>query len=378
MYVHVLLLLCASKFLLSHTFTFHRSLQPQRSPDAQKLVASIEGAPSFSLFNQSFDSFGDGHYFNVDASLQNDSFGMVRATSVDNDGPNILQSTSVGNFSQQLLASGSGALTLGYSPVNSFGNVSASGGSRRGGTMMVVGGNEGRASSPTQVLGMYRSYSASGNGGPGPGGARPPSALEDSHLRMSVGSFGSPSMAYSRSYGGEPAGASPYYYPPGGPMRSQDNMDKFNPAFHIFLRRHRNAFKDCTFLLPGLKAALLETPRNETGDGPPTSSPSGEDTMVRALVHGGSCPFAPVHVLRVSNLILYRRKRRRASHLLCSEIQVPTTLPLPGVVLNVLFSRLEGIRIETATLEQQGLKSRRTEARFSAVKKTWIDRSLRP
>jgi hypothetical protein len=158
--------------------------------------------------------------------------------------------------------------------------------------MMVVGGNEGRASSPTQVLGMYRSYSASGNGGPG--AARPSSGLEDSHLRMSVGSFGSPSMAYSRSYGGEPAGASPYYYPPGGPLRSQDNMDKFNPTFHNFLRRHRNAFKDCTFLLPGLKAALLETPRSEAGDGPPTSSPSVEDTMVRAPSRGNLRCFTSV------------------------------------------------------------------------------------
>jgi hypothetical protein len=257
--------------ILQHRF------QPQRSPDAQKLAASIENAPSFSLFNQSFDSFGDGHYFNVDASLQNDSFGMVRVSSVDNDGSggNILQSASVGNFSQQLLASGSGALTLGYSPVNSFGNVSVSGGSRRGGTTLVVGGPEPRPTSPTQVLGMYRSYSAGGGGGTG----RAQSSLEDSHLRLSLGSFGAPSMAYSRSYGGEPAGVAPYYYAPAGPTRSHDNVDKLNPSFHTFLRKHRNAFKDCTFLLPGLKASLLETPGNEAGDSA-QSSPEGSGNTV--------------------------------------------------------------------------------------------------
>ena len=38
-------------------------------------------APSFTLFNQSFDSFA-GDYFNVDAALHNDSFGMVRTGSL--------------------------------------------------------------------------------------------------------------------------------------------------------------------------------------------------------------------------------------------------------------------------------------------------------
>ena len=258
-----------------------------------KLAASIENAPSFSLFNQSFDSFGDGHYFNVDATLQNDSFGMVRAASVDADvATQILQSTSVGNFSQQLLASGSGALTLGYSPVNSFGNVSAAGGgggggpmARRSGSILVVGGSDGRATSPTQVLGMYRSYSAGGGGVAATAGSatsRPvPAAvggpLDDSHLRMSVGSFGAPSMAFSRSYGEPSVAPSSYYYP--GQSRSSHEAFDNSPSFHSFLRRHRNAFKDCIFLLPGLKAALSETPRNDGGE--VRSSPNALDGTVR-------------------------------------------------------------------------------------------------
>jgi hypothetical protein len=208
---------------------------------------------------------------------------MVRAGSVDADGTTqILQSSSVG-----LLASNSGALTLGYSPVNSFGNVSASGGgSRRGGNLLVVGGTEPRATSPTQVLGMYRSYS----GGAGAMVQRPVlGPLEDSHYRMSVGSFGSPSMAYSRSYG-EHTSASPCYYYP-GPSRSHENLDK-SPPFHSFLRKHRNAFKDCTFLLPGLKAALLEAPRNESGD-PVRSCPTGLDGSV-------SCDLVDLSVFATS------------------------------------------------------------------------------
>lgn len=192
---------------------------------------------------------------------------MGRTASVDPDSAaQILRSTSNGNISQQLLAAtGSGALTIGYSPVNSFGNLSASG-PRRSGNMMVVGGPDPRASSPTaQVLGMYRSYSG---GGPRSG------PLDDSHLRMSVGSFGAPSMAFSRSYG-EPGPSPNYYY--GGPGRPHEGSDK-NPPFYSFLKRYRAAFKNCTFLLPGLKAALLETPLPESGEQSrpnPTSSDSG-------------------------------------------------------------------------------------------------------
>ena len=50
-------------------------LQPSRSPKP----GSIEMAPSFNLFNQSFDSIGDTGFFNVggplDSALQSTSFG---------------------------------------------------------------------------------------------------------------------------------------------------------------------------------------------------------------------------------------------------------------------------------------------------------------
>ena len=176
-------------------------LQENRSPEDSK-SNSIETAPSFSLFNQSFDSFGDGNYFNVDSTLHNDSFGMGRIASVDPESATQILHTSSGNFSQQILTANSGALTLGYSPVNSFGNVSAAQGpSRRSGTTMVVGGGADPSTSPSQAL-VYRSYSN--------GGARP---LDDSHLRMSVGSFGlgASSVPYSRSDGGGPAKAPAFY-----------------------------------------------------------------------------------------------------------------------------------------------------------------------
>jgi hypothetical protein len=214
---------------------------------------------------------------------------MVRTASTiaDNDATaQILQSSlSNGNISttQMLAPSASGQLTIGYSPVNSFGNVSAAAatvpmrtGSHGGGRTMLLGGGPEVLSptAPPQVLGIYRSYS-----GAGPNGPRP---LDDSHLRMSVGSFGAQSMSYGvggGGGGGRPFGDNntitvstnnngPYnsnnngsYYGL-GPTRSLDDVGDRMPAFYVFLRKYKTAFKDCSFLLPGLKAALLETPKD--------------------------------------------------------------------------------------------------------------------
>jgi hypothetical protein len=252
-------------------------------------------APSFNLFNQSFDSFGDAQYFNVDSTLQNDSFGMVRSNSIENEGgaTQLLQKTasSGGNFSQQVLnGTGSGALTIGYSPVNSFGTTTASMGPRRGGNMMVLGGSDGRAASPTQVLGgMYRSYSgASGHPRQGPGSG----PLDDSHMRMSVGSFGSHAMPYGRPYG-DPT-ASPYYNYSMGPSRSHESHDR-TPPFYLLLRKYKNAFKDCMFLLPGLKAALLESPLSDRDQAASSNSdavPVSQSTSLwKTIIRLSICAF---------------------------------------------------------------------------------------
>ena len=253
--------------------------QPQRSDGSKAGGSMIDIAPSFNLFNQSFDSFGDANYFNVDSTLQaDDSFGLGQTESVGNDvaTQEVLRKNS-STFSTQFLAhSGSGALTIGYSPVNSFGNASATAASRRGssstGNMMVVGGgHDARSSSPTQVLGMYRSYSG--------GTVRP---LDDSHLRMSVGSFGGQSMSgYNRSSYADPSASPPsnYYM---GPIRSHESVDRM-PPFYMLLRKFRAAFKECTFLLPGVKSALLENAMSDRNDGD-TSDMHGEDPSVRALL----------------------------------------------------------------------------------------------
>lgn len=111
---------------------------------------------------------------------------------------------------------------------------------------MVVGGQDTRSSSPSQVLGMYRSYS-------GGAGARP---LDDSHLRMSVGSFGGHSvLGYNRSYG-DPLPPPSNYYP--GPVRSHEGSDRM-PHFYVLLRKFNESFKDCTFLLPGVKLSLMDS-----------------------------------------------------------------------------------------------------------------------
>ena len=215
-------------------------------------------APSFNLFNQSFDSFGDTFNVvgNLDASLQSASFGALGATASGEFGTGaaLTRSQSGGNNTQQLLgSSGSGALTFGMSPVNSFGNGPSTHSSRRG--TIMLGGQDHRSASPTQVLGMYHSYSGGGsygmlrsNNSMGP--------LEDSHLRLSAGSFGAaPSLShnYTRSFGAENSVMS---Y--NGRMAQSHEGGEGGQMFYIFLKKHRAAFKDCTFLLPGLKAALLE------------------------------------------------------------------------------------------------------------------------
>jgi hypothetical protein len=214
------------------------------------------------LFNQSFDSLADVAYFPVDSSLQNDSFGMARSSSLlePDPGSHILRPiASMENQSQQLLHSSvSGALTLGYSPVNSFGTAappippSASGLRRGGGSaMMVVGGSDYRAASPNQVLGTLGSYSI----------PRPPPGqdlLDDCHVHMST-SFGTHSIAFARSYGTEPI-ASNIYGQPHPSMRTSPSHESndSDPIFYLFLRKYKIAFASCLFLLPGLKTALLE------------------------------------------------------------------------------------------------------------------------
>jgi hypothetical protein len=196
----------------------------------------------------------------LDASLQSASFGVGPMASMDLDKREVSlnRSMSGGNNIQQLMGgSGSaGALTFGMSPNNSFGGAPNS--STR--TTMVLGGQDGRSASPTQVLGMYRSYS--GTGSPKPNR----SPLDDSHIRMSGGSFGAPSIgnAYTRSFGGE--GPPP---PPPGQYRSnsmghqdapKDGPADGPPRFYTLLKKYRGAFQECTFLLPGLKQALLDDP----------------------------------------------------------------------------------------------------------------------
>lgn len=261
--------------------------------------------PSFTLFNQSFDSFGE-NYFSVDATMQAaDSFGMSRTGSTVLPPPEEPASTLQPNLSNgpglQVNLSGSntllgpsasGHLTIGYSPVNSFGNPTAS--PKRGNaSMMVLGGPGHRSSSPTQVLGMYRSYS--GNSG------RPlPPTMEDPHMRMPPSNYGGPGPMppYGRPppqpYGADP----PYARPPPMP-ESAGNM----PPFYVFLRRCRGAFTGCSFLLPGLKAALLEAPTDGFVDaiGPETPysrhyDASPQDIKIaRRRVESSVCAFGGNH-----------------------------------------------------------------------------------
>lgn len=286
-----------------HSTTQQRAVDMfERSPEAPKHSPSIDIAPSFTLFNQSFD-LGDndlGESY-LESTLNAESFGMVRTGSTEPE--NVLRSAfSSGNASTQLLGpSASGQLTIDYSPVNSFGNVSAAPPRRSGsgGNMMLLGGPEARPSSPTQVLSTYsQGYGASGPVGNGIVARAGP--LEDSHLRMSVGSFGAQSYGRAAAhYGGEPG-----YYPGGpGPEKAGDRT----PPFYVFLRKYKDAFTGCAFLLPGLKAALLES-SSSSDKSPPESpaqkksppgyggDPSPHDIVIaRRRVESSICAFGGSH-----------------------------------------------------------------------------------
>ena len=265
----------------------------QRSPEAPKQAPSIDINPSFTLFNQSFDSLGD-NYLGVESTLNAESFGMVGGGMVGgSDAENALRTAfSTGNGSTQLLApSASGHLSLGYSPVNSFGNLSSAPPPRRsgsGGNMMLLGGGpEERASSPTQVLSSYSQGYGAGRQGP----------LDDGHLRMGGGSFGGPS--YGRPSDMADSGAQ--YF---------DEAEKVNdgtPHFYNFLRKYKDAFSGCSFVLPGLKTVFLESspsdvkgttghPETKSSHGYPENTPSAQDLVIaRRRVESSVCAFGGSH-----------------------------------------------------------------------------------
>lgn len=238
--------------------------QPHRSPretaGPPQPSSSIDMAPSFNLFNQSFDSIGDtANFFNVsgplDSALQSTSFGVAAALSKD-ETTELHLSSSVGNLSQQLLAGS----TFEMSPNNSFGN----GGSvmrSRGGNLIVLGGGQERPSSPHQFLEGYSS--------------RP---------------YAPPQAPPSQSYRQGP--------PPYQAFSHPETIDGA-PGFYFYLKRHKGAFKDCSFLLPGLKVALLQTSdvKEEASDDTskrqnPYSEPNPQDIEVaRRRVISAVCAF---------------------------------------------------------------------------------------
>jgi hypothetical protein len=229
-------------------------------------------APSFTLFNQSFDSFGDVQYFANDSSLQADSFGLAQVESVGGENLVLRKDAS-------FPLANSGSLTLGYSPVNSFGNGSRVGGSSHR-SMMVVGGHDARSTSPTQVLNMYRSYSSV------------PRSAASATLEASRSSGGMQMMMNSGSasfgmYGGGRSSAaydpaSPIYDAHAPPLPPPMNS---TPPFYYLLRKFREAFRGITFLLPGIKECMIPPPPEIT----PSSAPNhtAEDiTTVKASPSG--------------------------------------------------------------------------------------------
>jgi hypothetical protein len=284
--------------LRSNTTDNNLFFDPQRSPKSDSAgppqpTNSLDMAPSFSLFNQSFDSLGDtANFFNVggplDAALQSTSFGGTASLLEDRSGLGIgeLQLTA-SNGTFKLNASGSGgALTFGMSPTNSSGNGPTSSFSTRGGNITLLG-NDHRAASPSQIMELgFRS-------GAGSPRSKPSASMDDGNLRLSA-SMGSP--IYSRPYVGDGGQSShghyqhssslhpfghPYQsapYPTHRPFRgSTAPAPDGAPHFYVFLRRHVDAFREVTFLLPGLKNVMGNATSAKKDDNEETPKRQGRD-----------------------------------------------------------------------------------------------------
>jgi hypothetical protein len=327
----------------SNSFEEKKSAQPdpasprhspelQRSPTSTpggppQQTSSLDMAPSFSLFNQSFDSLGDaGGFFNVSSTLgsalESTSFGG--AGSLDDKVLTDLQLTaSNGTFKLGASSSG-GALTFGMSPTNSFGNGPTS--ASRSSNIFLLGGQDNRASSPSQVLDIYRTTSVSS-----PRAKKYDDDVGTGNLRLSGsllaspslgnysmrGSFGAdvPMMPQHQGYHPPPPlhhlslyhRSSPYHH---RPCRSTAPAPDGAPGFYVFLRKHREAFREITFLLPGLKSYVTKghnhsnckdeknnTPRRKSRDHSPYDEPSEhESAIARRRIASAVCAFGGTFV----------------------------------------------------------------------------------
>lgn len=290
---------------------------PQRSPKSQttgpaitmsppQLTNSLDMAPSFSLFNQSFDSLGDtAQFFNVgsalDSAMLNSSTSFElktsgsRSPSSPSPADQVIQlSSSNGTF--KLNASMSGGAIFGMSPTNSFGNGPSASFSTNtpggpGGSVTVLGGNSahGTSSSPSQVLDLYKnggsieevdlrlsaslgspmigtagSYSSSRPFATGVEGGPPQPSLAGGDYSKSSGSGGSSNNARRNHLSPRPQRRyssgqnSNAYRPQRASSAGPPNKDG-SPRFYNFLRKNRDAFLDATFLLPDLKDVVMES-----------------------------------------------------------------------------------------------------------------------
>jgi hypothetical protein len=117
--------------------------------------------------------------------------------------------------------------------------------------MMVLGGEQNGSSSPSQVLDMYQSSYTGGDS------SKAKERPTDAGHSMRGPSMGNNVYVNTSSFGQAPLSGHMRGPSTGGP----ENADG-GPNFYFFLKRNKDAFKECLFLLPGLKAALLETPQN--------------------------------------------------------------------------------------------------------------------
>mmetsp|Transcript_28807 Transcript_28807/g.63433 ORF Transcript_28807/g.63433 Transcript_28807/m.63433 type:complete len:1583 (+) Transcript_28807:356-5104(+) len=211
------------------------SFDPMKSPNGKTNMLELQGpmidnAPSFALFNTSFDSLGEPSKLGMTMSgglgiTASFSFGLgvpsIKSRDEGTQGGGVVSGSPYPVPSNSLRLSGSGSIG-GFAPSNSFGEQRPP---TKGAKLMVLGGGSTFASDERGAAGIILNGTSSGDGSSGPSIGRERSGSSVTPLSFRKAEFAPRSVI----------------------------------EFYGVLTCHKQAFEGYTFLLPGLKEALAES-----------------------------------------------------------------------------------------------------------------------
>ena len=231
-----------------------------KSPNGKTNMLELQGpmidnAPSFALFNTSFDSLGEPSKLGMTMSgglgiTASFSFGLgvpsIKSRDEGMQGGGVVSGNPFPGPSNSLRLSGSGSIG-GFVPSNSFGEQRPP---TKGAKLMVLGGGSTFASDERHAAGIILNGTSSGDGSSGP------------------------SLGRARS------GSS--VTPPS--FRKAEFAPRSVIEFYGVLKSHKQAFEGCTFLLPGLKEELAESNEEKEAKAETCGVKSSPDNAASAVI----------------------------------------------------------------------------------------------